>query len=111
MISILSEPNGLIVVGILFDLIGAVILAPGFVAKAKRAIDMYKLLRTEGYEPSAASVNMYLRDIDEEPRRLGTPEEELRRFSKEYVPIAIGLSFLIVGYIFQLMGSYLQLTG
>lgn len=93
-------------VGLFFDLIGAVLLAPAVISRAYRVNKMYKSLRTEGVDITPFSVNTYLRDIETEADRLGSPEEELAKYVREFAPIALAVFFLITGYALQIIALF-----
>jgi len=90
-------------IGLFLDLVGAILLAPVIIPKAKRANDVYKWFRTEDAEYSSLQIHSYLHDFEAEPERLGTPEEEFKEFLREWFPPALGITLLVIGYLLQLI--------
>lgn len=92
--------------GLFFDLIGAVLLAPAIISRAYRVNRIYKNLRTEGVDQTPFSVNAYLRDIEKQADRLDSPEKELEKYVREFAPIALAILFLIIGYMLQIVALF-----
>jgi hypothetical protein len=68
------------------------------------------MIRTERVNLTPFQAHSYLHNMDlSAPRRLKSPEEEMKIYRRKVLPAVIGVFFLVLGFFLQLVSSVLSL--